>query len=81
MCDEPVPIRNDRKMSELVTFFGQFLDHTVTFVPVNGEEEPNPEPLHIEIPAGDLIFTEPSSYIPFFCSVRRRRAPFNELTS
>ncbi len=81
VCDEPVPIRNDRKMSELVTFFGQFLDHTVTFVPVNGPEEPSPEPLNIDIPAGDLIFTEPSSYIPFFRSVRSRRAPFNELTS
>ena len=81
VCDEPVPIPNDRKMSELVTFFGQFLDHTVTLVPVNGPEEPRPEPLNIDIPAGDLIFTEPSSYIPFFRSVRLRGAPFNELTS
>ncbi len=85
VCDEDVPIPNDRKMSELVTFFGQFLDHTVTLVPVNSEnDEENgsrPEPLNIAVPAGDPDFTEPSSYIPFFRSVRRRRAPLNDLTS
>ena len=75
VCDEAIPIPNKRGMSELVTFFGQILDHTVTFIPVNVEE-----PLRIDIPAGDPVFSE-SQHIPFFRTIKRNDAPLNELSS
>lgn len=75
VCEEPATIPNDRGMSELVTFFGQFLDHTVTFIPINEEQ-----PLPIAVPARDPVFTE-SQIIPFFRTEKRRRAPLNELSS
>ncbi len=75
VCEEPSPIPNERGMSELVTFFGQILDHTVTFIPINEEE-----PLPISIPRGDPVFRE-SQYIPFFRTEKRDGAPLNELSS
>ena len=73
--EEASPIPNDRGMSEIVTFFGQFLDHTVTFVPVN---ESNPWP--IGSTRNDPVFTE-SQFIPFFRSVKINGSPLNELSS
>ncbi len=75
VCEEAKTIPNDRGMSELVTFFGQLLDHTVTFVPTNENQ-----PLPIDVPAGDPVFTE-SQYIPFFRTEKRNGAPLNELSS
>ncbi len=75
VCDEATPIPNDRGMSELVTFFGQILDHTVTFIPTNENA-----PLPISIPPGDPVFRQ-SQRIPFFRTETRRGAPLNELSS
>ncbi len=75
VCEEPATIPNDRGMSELVTFFGQFLDHTVTFVPIDRTKE-----LDIPVPSGDPVFTE-EQHIPFFESVTSNGAPLNELSS
>ncbi len=75
VCQEEATIPNDRGMSELVTFFGQFLDHTVTFVPVD-----RTKPLNIPVPSGDPVFTD-EQYIPFFRSVTSDGAPLNELSS
>lgn len=75
VCDEPTPIPNDRGMSELVTFFGQFLDHTVTFIATNEER-----PFNIRVPPNDPVFTE-SQFIPFFRTEQRRASPINELSS
>ncbi len=73
--DEAKPIPNDRGMSELVTFFGQFLDHTVTFIATNENK-----PLPIRIPPNDPVFTE-SQFIPLFRTESRRGSPINELSS
>ncbi len=73
--DEASPIPNDRGMSELVTFFGQFLDHTVTFIATDPQK-----PLPIRVPPNDPVFTE-SQIIPFFRTVSRRGDPINELSS
>lgn len=73
--EEATPIPNDRGMSELVTFFGQFLDHTVTFIATNEEK-----PLKIRVPPNDPVFTE-SQFIPFFRTVQRAGSPINELSS
>ncbi len=75
VCDEQATIPNDRGMSELVTFFGQLLDHTVTFIPIDEEQ-----PLPIKIPANDPVFSE-SQYIPFFRTEKSNGAPINELSS
>ncbi len=73
--DEATPIPNDRGMSELVTFFGQFLDHTVTFIATNENK-----PLPIRVPRNDPVFKE-SQIIPFFRTESRRGDPINELSS
>lgn len=76
VCNEDSPIPNDRGMSEFVTFFGQFLDHTVTFVPTN-ENEPKP----IRVLRPDPVF-KPTQIIPFFRSeTGPDGAPLNELSS
>ena len=75
VCDEPTPIPNARGMSELVTFFGQLLDHTITFTPIDGEL-----PLPIEVPMGDRVFNKSQS-IPFFRTEKKDGAPLNELSS
>jgi len=75
VCEEPATIPNDRGMSELVTFFGQFLDHTVTFIPTDENK-----PLPIKVPADDPVFTE-AQIIPLFRTSKRNGAPINELSS
>ncbi len=75
VCDEATPKFNDRGMSELVTFFGQLLDHTFTFTSTDGER-----PFRIRVPRDDPVFKE-SQFIPFFRTAKRRRSPVNELSS
>ena len=72
---EETQIPNSRSLSELVTFFGQLIDHTVTLVPVNTQD-----PANINIPMPDPAFTE-RQYIPFFRSQKRNDRPINQLTS
>lgn len=57
ICSEGVPKRNRRKMSELVTFFGQFLDHNIAKTDKKGEKMP------IEVPENDPVFK--GGTIPF----------------
>lgn len=77
--DEVAQRNNDRGMSELVTFFGQFIDHTVTETDTTGGT-----PFRIRVPADDPVFKE-RQFIPFFRSLLagrgRRRAPLNLLSS
>ncbi len=77
--DEARPKPNRRGMSELVTYFGQILDHTITNTDTNRHS-----PLHIRVPPKDPVFRANSS-IPFFRTISRgtgnRRAPVNMLSS
>ncbi len=75
VVDEATSRFNDRGMSELVTFFGQLLDHTVTFT--STEEA---RPFRIRVPRDDPVFKE-SQFIPFFRTVKRGGSPVNELSS
>lgn len=50
LCREPWSVPNRRRVSELVTFFGQFLDHTIT-----GTRKTN-EAFDIPVPANDPVF-------------------------
>lgn len=79
ICREPFAKPNQRGMSELVTFFGQFLDHTIT------ETEHSKTKWPIEVPANDPVFKGGS--IPLFRTVKvkdhsgRFEAPMNKLAS
>ena len=73
--NEEAQVPNSRSLSELVTFFGQLIDHTVTFIPVNTQE-----PAPIKIPMPDPVFNG-TQYIPFFRTEKRNDLPLNELTS
>ena len=75
VCEEATPKLNARGMSEMVTFFGQFLDHTVTFTSTEGGR-----PFRIRVPKDDPVFKE-SQFIPFHRTLKRRRSPINELSS
>ncbi len=75
VCDEMMPKLNDRGMSELVTFFGQLLDHTVTATSTTGGR-----PFRIRIPSDDPTFNSSQS-IPFIRTVKRGGSPVNELSS
>ncbi len=77
--DEARPKPNRRGMSELVTYFGQLLDHTITNTDTN-----RASPLNIRVPPNDPVFRANSS-IPFFRTITRGsgngRAPINMLSS
>jgi len=79
VCNEDAPKPNRRGMSELVTFFGQFLDHTVT--ETHAEKS---RPFQIPVPKDDPVFKE-AQFIPFFRTLRKgrgtKRAPVNALSS
>eukprot|EP00171_Calliarthron_tuberculosum_P009919 IDg9919t1 len=79
VCEEAKPVKNARGMSELVTFFGQFVDHTVTETVVDVKK-----PLPIKVPAGDIVFAT-TQFIPFSRSVTEgtgnSRSPLNRLSS
>lgn len=74
---------NERGLTEFVTFFGQFLDHTIVATPENFSE-----PFNIQISRDDAIFGNFSGFLPFHRSVRakleRRKndeRPINSLSS
>ena len=71
---------NDRNMNELVTFFGQFIDHNVVFTPMSGEQFP------IEVPEGDAVLEATleelgDEAIEFRRSPILDGAPLNNITS
>lgn len=76
VCAEANQVPNRRGMSEMVTFFGQFLDHTITETSVIQGNAWN-----IPVPAGDTF----SVSIPFLrtktASAFGRKAPQNILSS
>lgn len=78
ICRETVPKKNKRGLSELVTFFGQFIDHTIT------ETENTATAWDIPIPANDPVFTAGGT-IPFFRTATEPRgkhpSPVNLLSS
>ena len=66
-------IRNDRHMNELVTFFGQFIDHNLALTPMTGAEN------NIDIAEDDP--TLELEEIPFSNSAMVNGAPINVVTS
>lgn len=79
VCNEDAPKPNNRGMSELVTFFGQFIDHDVTETHTEKSR-----PFQIPVPKDDPVFKE-AQFIPFFRTLKKgrgdRRAPVNALSS
>lgn len=65
--DQPEPVPDRYRVSDMVWQWGQFIDHDITFVP---EGDPR-EPLPIPVPKGDPVFDPNgtgSGIIPFFRS-------------
>lgn len=80
VCREQETPPNRRRMSELVTFMGQFIDHTVT------ETENSNDPWPISLPNDDPVFNfTRRGEIQFFRSVKEKRgqyqSPLNLLSS
>ena len=73
VMDQTEDIRNDRNMNELVTFFGQFIDHNLALTPMNGAEN------NIDIPEDDP--TLELEEIPFANSQMVDGSPINVVTS
>lgn len=72
---------NKRRLSEMVVFFGQFLDHTLVATASNKRD-----PMPIAIPPNDPVFSKfPGGRLPFFRSVRGRvgvgQRAINQLSS
>lgn len=66
LCRQDGDTQDERGLSEMVTFFGQFLDHTIVATPTNKDEKMN-----IPIPRDDPIFANFSKgELPFSRSVR-----------
>lgn len=65
LCKQSADILNRRGLSEMVVFFGQFLDHTIVATPENKTESMN-----ILIPADDPIFANFSGQLKFHRSSR-----------
>lgn len=73
ICKENGPAKpNSRGMTELVTFFGQFIDHTITFTDNSKVHD------DITVPPGD-VFT--ANKIPFFRTQKREGMPINFMSS
>ncbi len=80
VCRELTTPTNRRRMSELVTFMGQFIDHTVT------ETENSATPWNIKIPEDDPVYNFSSrGEIRFFRTEKGRhgkyQSPINLLSS
>lgn len=65
LCQQSQSTFDERKLSEMAAFFGQFVDHTVVATPTNKSE-----PMFIEVPSDDP--TLPYQKLIFFRSVRVR---------
>jgi len=79
LCNEEETIPNKRRMSELVTFFGQFMDHTITETATTKEKDRS---WIIPVSHRDPFFKRD---ISFFRTIRRgsgaSRSPENKLSS
>lgn len=78
LCSQTdVNMHNKRRLSELVVFFGQFLDHTFTSTPTDKSK-----PMHIPIPPEDPIFYNFTDHIlPFHRSVTSNGKAINSHSS
>ena len=71
VCREDTTPSNRRRMSELVTFMGQFIDHTLT------ETENSKDPWPIPVPNDDPVFNYTRrGEIQFFRSVKQKQGRF-----
>ncbi|CDF34583.1 Animal heme peroxidase homologue [Chondrus crispus] len=72
LTTQTMDIREPRGLNELVTFFGQLIDHTCASTPTNnGAEGTIAEPAFIDVPADDPIMANISgSQLMFFRSER-----------
>ena len=68
-------VRNDRNMNELVTFFGQFIDHDLALSPMTGAD------FDVEIAEDDPVLGGQISAVPLSRSAVVDGAPLNEVTS
>lgn len=72
VCSQSSNVLNNRKLSEFVVFFAQFLDHTIVASTADSSK-----PLNIEIPSTDPIFGNFSNgELPFKRNVRGLVVPF-----
>lgn len=84
LCKQASDLFDPRRLNEMTTFFGQFIDHTIVATTTN-----KAEPMPIPIPDNDPIMANFSKgQLPFFRSVRVRvrtrdmtQTPSNTLTS
>lgn len=86
LCKQSRPSKDERRLNEMVTFFGQFIDHTIVATPV---DERGRDRLDIQIPKNDPIMANFSrGKLPFTRSMRikvskngRTERPQNSLSS
>ncbi|CDF39627.1 Animal heme peroxidase homologue [Chondrus crispus] len=90
LTTQTMDVREPRGLNELITFFGQFIDHTLTSTPTNnGNEGTIAEPAFIDIPEDDPIMANISRSSLFFFRSEREEVsgardierPINILTS
>lgn len=65
LCSQNDDVFSSRGLSELVVFFGQFIDHNIVATVAN----PN-EPMHIEIPPDDPVFGNTTASLHFVRNLR-----------
>jgi len=75
VCNEDGETDNSRNLSELIVFFGQFLDHTITKTSGDRDDE-----IRIYVPVQDKVFST-KQYIPFHNTKKEKQSPINELSS
>lgn len=70
LCRQSMDTREERGLSDMVTFFGQFVDHTIVATPTDETER---DRLDIKIPRDDPIFANfTEGKLPFVRSKRIR---------
>lgn len=67
LCKQSSDLFDSRSLNDMTTFFGQFVDHTIVATPLNFDEQ-----LFIDIPEDDRLFSNKTTKLRFFRSMRVR---------